>query len=410
MTSVCIGLLCVAAEVGQDVGTERPERWNTLIDALVAVESQHPGFSSSSEGSLAFHSLSGRHPLRTTTPYPAALTGLIRAGAQAVPTLLEHLDDNRKSGITVSVTQEQPLLDYNSYTESSIPLRIVERKSKEYRLRVGDLCFFAIGRIVNRSYHPVTGGPFAGYTNLSSPVTSPELRAAVRARWGGLTTESHLASLRTDLLHADSQMRRTGAYECISMFYADHLGPVLRRFFGLQHFRITDAYAVISSELAPCRTAREMRVVLERVRQERGEALEYGVLSSLFYGEFAKDARYASLLEDKYGKNLSARRVFDPRFVTTTDKTQLLEWLLLDQSDDVDRLVTDLLAKERSAPGSTGLGLASFIPRLLFCGQRQLATDMMRELQSSQPSGFLRILARRFRNGELSYVGQRKSP
>src|SRR5262249_9134859 len=51
-----------------------------------------------------------------------------------------------------------------------------------YPLKVGDVCFVAIGQIVGRPYRAVRYQPTA-IININSPVESKELRERVRALW-----------------------------------------------------------------------------------------------------------------------------------------------------------------------------------------------------------------------------------
>src|SRR5262245_20292749 len=53
---------------------------------------------------------------------------------------------------------------------------------KSYTVRVGDVCFVAIGQIVGRGYQAVRYQPTACVV-LNSPARDPNLRAEVRALW-----------------------------------------------------------------------------------------------------------------------------------------------------------------------------------------------------------------------------------
>src|SRR4051794_18311356 len=128
---------------------------------------------------------------------------LVRRGAAAMPELLRHLDDARKTravikgmfgGITYSAE-----FDRNGRTDNAHPAGVVadafDRKKRvklvnppegrSYEVTVGDLCFDIIGNIVNRGYQPVRYQPTA-IVIVNSPVLCPDLRDAVRAQWAGL--------------------------------------------------------------------------------------------------------------------------------------------------------------------------------------------------------------------------------
>ena len=77
----------------------------------------------------------------------------------------------------------------------------------DYKLRVGDLCFAAIGQIVNRPLRPSGGGLLdqSGSMHVrsscvNSPVHSPLLARATREDWSNLTPAEHMTSLRSDAL------------------------------------------------------------------------------------------------------------------------------------------------------------------------------------------------------------------
>ena len=66
-----------------------------------------------------------------------------------------------------------------------------------YTARVGDLCFVAIGQIVNRNLRAIRYQPSACLV-INSPVERPVLAELVRKDWGGLTMEQHKKSLVRD--------------------------------------------------------------------------------------------------------------------------------------------------------------------------------------------------------------------
>ena len=83
-----------------------------------------------------------------------------------------------------------------------------------YTVRVGDLCYVALGQIVNRRYYIV--GPDFGngiaydgvfLLEINSPVERPALAAAARADWGHLTAAEFAAQLRNE---AETRSRAHG--------------------------------------------------------------------------------------------------------------------------------------------------------------------------------------------------------
>ncbi len=170
---------------------------------------------------------------------------LVRRGVHSMPGLLAHMDDRRPTKAYFwypehheiysldpgSVEEPSPFLfgipatpdrlwvfvrppfgfsDWINllYTRRGFDLRYFERakgrlprQEKEepgwrYTMKVGDLCYIAVGRIVNRDLAPITGRN--GSMVIDSPVHRPDEARACRERWGRLTAESHRDSLIRD--------------------------------------------------------------------------------------------------------------------------------------------------------------------------------------------------------------------
>jgi hypothetical protein len=109
--------------------------------------------------------------------------------------------DRRPAGVN---TKERPLLGGDG----------------TYCVKVGDLCFVAVGEIVDRKLYvvgwhgeggvwPMGAGIGAKIRVIDSPIERPALAAAARADWGGLTEKDHEQSLldriapSVDSVHVD---------------------------------------------------------------------------------------------------------------------------------------------------------------------------------------------------------------
>lgn len=155
-------------------------------------------------------------------PAPAvssAMSELVSAGTTAVPELLRHLRDERPSRVVLRSAGNSRLWYGDIYdprthpSPHSFPLvntRTVEtywasgpghptHDLDSYTVKIGDLCFVALGKIVNRCLNTATGTP-ANFI-ISSPVTNPALAAAARRDWAGLTPNAHRRSLVFDAQH-----------------------------------------------------------------------------------------------------------------------------------------------------------------------------------------------------------------
>ena len=131
---------------------------------------------------------------------------LINRGAAAIPNLIAHLDDKRPTKITIKhdfvmggIFFEDEY-DYNKCTTKQPPkgvnrdLHQAGDHPNTHTVTVGDLCFVALGQIVNRYFNAVRYQPTACIM-INSPTASDVLRIAIKKEWGGLTRQRHKESL-----------------------------------------------------------------------------------------------------------------------------------------------------------------------------------------------------------------------
>ena len=154
------------------------------------------------------------------------LVEVIRRGDQIVPMLLSHLNDVRPTGLVLDAKKFQlngprwdftAVYDYRNYNDNSLPLwsktrrNPTEHNSGSYTVLVGDLCYVALGRIVNRRLY-VSGPDFGNgmmylgifFMEVNSPVHTPALAEATRADWGNLSKEGFAAALKEEAITRDS--------------------------------------------------------------------------------------------------------------------------------------------------------------------------------------------------------------
>ncbi len=211
-----------------------------LVDALADTHRAGIGFSPWMTGSqfLPFAETDQMHTGVLGAEPPAVcdeLLGLVEAGPVAVPVLLKHLDDDRPTAIEpVKAMMWMAFNDEYDRNRRLVPEAPdgVDRDDtasapEPYRITVGDLCFVALGQIVNRSWSAVRYQPTGGLV-VSSPVRSEALRDAVRAEWGKLDPAAHRASLLADMARPDHDGRRDGAYLRLALYHPDAVEePVL---------------------------------------------------------------------------------------------------------------------------------------------------------------------------------------
>lgn len=226
-----------------------------LIDNLTEIDTEAPGLSGwGSYGGFIGEAGSGeiqtallaatvngkvveRRPPTVTPP----MRELVRRGPEALPALLAHLDDARRTHLAVggSVMDGGMFMAQGFATEyharwPSGPKgcsmfcgyfgdekpepsdREADRAAwpDKYTVRVGDVCYALVGQIVGRNLSAVRYQPSAILV-VNSPVHRPRLAEWTRRDWSGLTREQHRASLMSDVIAGNGQQGRHMAREAL---------------------------------------------------------------------------------------------------------------------------------------------------------------------------------------------------
>ena len=180
-----------------------PAEIDKLIAAFAAIEHPHMGLSAIQAGQAFLpvpgaSTVSARVLVRDPVEVPAALKRIVELGPDALPALLEHLDDatptlldivhesriggmwfaNELWGNPIS-PREQLVLRARPDDWSATA---ADSWTDSYRIKVGDVCLVAIGQITGRGFSAARYQP-SGNTVLNSPTRDPELRREVRSMW-----------------------------------------------------------------------------------------------------------------------------------------------------------------------------------------------------------------------------------
>ena len=136
----------------------------------------------------------------------------MQIGSRALPALIKHLSDKRETkfvedhsvgGVAMWFTIEyDPRTSDPQHRPAGVnQARGMDRAqlvpNKKYTLKVGDLCFVAVGQIVNRDLEAMRYQPTA-QEYINSPVHTPALARAVAKDWDGLTADAHRKQLEDD--------------------------------------------------------------------------------------------------------------------------------------------------------------------------------------------------------------------
>src|SRR5437870_4811713 len=104
-----------------------------------------------------------------------------------MPFWLESLDDKRPSKLKIDPAGFMlDRVDLDGFTVEGVP-----DIEKPYMVKVGDICFVALGQIVSRPYRAVSYVP-SGIISITSPVENPKVTATIRARWQSPDPARHL--------------------------------------------------------------------------------------------------------------------------------------------------------------------------------------------------------------------------
>jgi len=185
---------------GPTLTQERKKHIRSLIATLADSSNPDFGLSASATGQ-AFAPLPGQEKLNTfllgedRLETSDVFRALVALGAEALPFLLDALEDGTPTRLTVTrhnlmglggyIREENPLNQRESQVLSKPwPLEIdpADLQADLYTVKVGDVCFVAIGQIVGRRYLAVRYIPTA-IIAITSPLESDEVRKRVREIW-----------------------------------------------------------------------------------------------------------------------------------------------------------------------------------------------------------------------------------
>ncbi|HCO24642.1 MAG: hypothetical protein CME31_10875 [Gimesia sp.] len=273
------------------------ENVESLIDKLIEISKPGYGYSSSFSGTefLPYADtgqestflLGGFKPVRSET-----LRRIVEQGVDAVPALIKHMGDDRKINMTasqgISVTVFTDQFDFNSRTRREIPQGVSrdlfdDDKDHPYRhsLTVGDLCFVALGQIVNRRYAAVRYVP-SGIVDVSSPTYSKRLREAVIQEWKGLTRKQHIQLLVQDFEEPDDGRRMYDAYLRLSYYYPEVVGPLVIKYLDQPTYDADKVSTFVDDRLYKVKEYNQRQKLLADFIRANGKPYEIGIMRHLY--------------------------------------------------------------------------------------------------------------------------------
>jgi hypothetical protein len=216
---------------------------------------------------------------------------LVRRGLAALPQLIRHLSDARPTKLTVGqgfmgkwfATEYDP----RGRTPAKLPPGVTAPFSNightpqgdfdNYTLKVGDLCFVAVGQIVNRQLNAVRYQPSMCLV-VNSPLETPALAAAVKTDWDGLTPADHRRSLEEDALGMTTHPETQGeALKRLLFYYPDAGKPLAVRLLDRPFFDSTAVWNFVSQILLPAKDEARQDKLLADFRKQHGDVNYRGV-------------------------------------------------------------------------------------------------------------------------------------
>jgi hypothetical protein len=291
------------------------------------------------------------------------LENIVKKGVTAVPVLLKHLDDKRPTRIKpirgilwMSFADEY---DFNRRTRLVKPEGVNretfgEARPENHQLTVGDLCFVALGQIVNRNLNASRYQPTGGLV-VNSPTYSRRLCDVIRSDFKKCTQETHLAQLLDDFLYPDHEDRRIGAYRRLAYYYPGQVEELVLKQLTVPTYDVFAVRAFVSDTLHRAKAAEKRRELFTKFIDTHGKASRDGILLQLFNDldtqeadeekrlfpplKEKDDARGA--LVDLYGYKPTVKSSEVPYVNTWSSSAQarFLEALVHDKSRQIDEAV-----------------------------------------------------------------------
>jgi hypothetical protein len=355
---------------------------------------------------------------------------LVRRGAAALPDLLKHLDDTRKTKAIISPMSGRIIytlnLDRNARTSRVKPgtMRVNSRRAQDhgvkdngalgrifggfggatgggsYNVAVGDLCFEAIGQIVNRSY-TASGYRPSGIILVNSPVMSDDLCKAVRDEWSGFTAVQHRASLVADVETPDYPGRAQEGIKTLLRYYPAAVRAPFRERLSMPVYDSREISEFVEKQLNSADQATRKHLADEAIAA-RGPAFRDGLLWYLFYNQQTRPPAREILVQ------LFAEYTEDnPPAVNSVDLSDMGEFILAAEqfdADEIAEMIWQKFVQYSSEHGESWTGgdyvAASAARALAHKGHdAELIAFCKRRLSEIRPSGefdydtrFLRLL------------------
>ena len=264
-----------------------------MVESLTAIDHPDVGYSANAGGSSFLPygmSETGALLLEPESRQPSpVLTALVAGGAAAIPVLVARLGDSREIPRLPPMQAMMWLefldeYDWNARNTATAPRGVnLDGQPVEplaYHVTVGDLCFIAIGQIVNRNFSAVRYQPTGGLI-VNSPSRSATLHQAVVAEWGGLTQGELGRRLIADFRSPDHPERRIGATVRLAFYDPQVLSDLVVPYLKTPAYDVFAVNAFVRDQLYAAQPAAWHELVAQTL-DAQGEHWRTGILRELF--------------------------------------------------------------------------------------------------------------------------------
>ena len=281
-----------------------------LIDHLTEVSAEGVGFHATawSSGFIAIEHepdfqggvLGSNKPVASPV-----MVELVRRGADALPALIEHLQDKRLTNLSVGggiISAAWYAEEYDgrdrTKTEEELEDRIEDGPAAPtiYRVRVGDLCFVAIGQIVNRQLSAVRYQP-SGCMVINSPIQSKELADAVKRDWAGVKHEQ-LKKIQLDDCLKTQPNGDWGAWQRLRVYYPETAEENAIKLLRRPVYDQDDLWDFLSDNLVKEKDPEKWRPMIDAYVNSKGkhveEVLPFWLHWIFFRTHFEKTAEFVA--------------------------------------------------------------------------------------------------------------------
>jgi hypothetical protein len=299
----------------------------------------------------------------------ATLEKIVKQGIVAVPLLLKHLNDDRKTKIPAlkgMIWQRfADEYDFNRRTRKALPKGVNKDRSgsdwpSPHTLTVGDLCFVALGQILNRDFN-ATRYQATGGLIVNSPTHSKALYHVLWEDWKDLTEKDHRELLAQDFLFPDHEYRRIGAYRRLAFFYPNDVESLVMKQLRTPTFDVFKTARFVRETLYPQKSPAIRKELFQSFVDQNGPASSDGTLRKLFGDLETQEADEQCRLFPPQKKKHDARNVLillfgypkdvksdQKPFIDTwsaTEQARFIEALVHDRSKKIDKAIHDIFLK-----------------------------------------------------------------